>query len=177
MGLLARDMNCGINALEEFAYGRAKLPLETLNAVAKEFFDTNTWLDPHRPLVTEKNRVRSRCPTGTRRRPGGAGGCARQCGVMRGQRGGSRGRAAGLGCRRQNSNRRIGPDRVRSSATFGLQAWLNLFRRNVVAPTLGARRARPATRRTSRAASTAWAASPFLPSITVRSASAMTSLS
>ena len=36
-----------------------------------------------------------------------------------------------------NSNRRIGPDRVRSSTTFGLQAWLNLFRRNVVGADFG----------------------------------------
>jgi hypothetical protein len=43
---LARDLGTGLATLEEFAHGRAKLPNDILNALAKELFGANATYDP-----------------------------------------------------------------------------------------------------------------------------------
>jgi hypothetical protein len=52
VALLARDLNIGTGALDAFAHGTGKLPLETLQALAKILFDAtyDTELDRLRPV-------------------------------------------------------------------------------------------------------------------------------
>ena len=43
---LARDLGTGLAALEEFAHGRAKLPPETLTALARNFSAATSAMTP-----------------------------------------------------------------------------------------------------------------------------------
>jgi hypothetical protein len=49
--LLARDLQIGVSALDEFAHGQGTLPPKIMTALARDFFGDNCSFDPERDLL------------------------------------------------------------------------------------------------------------------------------
>ena len=57
LAILARELNVGIGALDEFAHGKGKLPDAILNGLAQDIFGSNCSFDSERNLLVQAKQV------------------------------------------------------------------------------------------------------------------------